>query len=172
MDHVNIRHAKNEDARGILEAHYSAVHDTASADYPDLVRGDWAPEVTYERIEKYLLESFCRAVIVVAELNGCVAGYSAIVVAANELRDLYVSARFGRKGIGSALLRTIERLANEGGCTELHLNATLTARGFYLRHGYSEIELAEFTFDSGRKAACVRMRKELGRALSPAHVTF
>jgi len=33
MSKVNIRFAKGEDAGGILKAHYSAVHGTASKDY-------------------------------------------------------------------------------------------------------------------------------------------
>jgi hypothetical protein len=40
MSNVNLRFARKEDARGILEAHYSAVHQTASKDYSPEICND------------------------------------------------------------------------------------------------------------------------------------
>jgi hypothetical protein len=61
MSQMNVRFAKSEDARGILEAHYSAVQ----------------VESNYE------------------------------------LRAVYVAAEFGNQGVGSALLRELERAATK-----------------------------------------------------------
>ena len=47
---VNIRFARNEDARGILEAHYSAVQRTGSRDYSPEICNEWSTSVTQERI--------------------------------------------------------------------------------------------------------------------------
>ncbi len=74
---------------------------------------------------------------------------------------MYVSAAFGRQGVGSALLRELERLAKVRGCGELHLDSSLTAAPFYRHRGYEETERAEHLLSSGTKMACVKMRKVL-----------
>jgi putative acetyltransferase len=163
MDARRIRFATHEDARGILEAQHSAVHVTAANDYCEAVRQDWSPPVSHERAASYLCGSLAQASTLVAEVNGTIAGYAAIIPSTNELRDLYVDAKFGGLGVGSDLLRAIEALAREQGCNALHLNATLTAERFYLRHGYRVIERGEHTLDTGRKAPCVRMYKEFAQ---------
>lgn len=40
-------------------------------------------------------------------------------------------------GVGAALLRLLEDIARERGCTEVELHAQVTARGFYARLGYT-----------------------------------
>ena len=99
---------------------------------------------------------------VVADLDGKIAGFGVIIESNNELRAVYVSAEFGNQGIGSALLRELERLAKERGCRELNMNSSLTAAPFYLRHGYVELGRADHTLSTGEKMACVKMRKALG----------
>ena len=97
----------------------------------------------------------------VADVDGRVAGFGVIIETNNELRAVYVAAEYGNRGIGSALLREIERLARQRSCTELRMDSSLTAASFYLRHGYENLGSAEHTLTSGEKMACVRMRKYL-----------
>ena len=161
MGKVNIRFARNEDARGILEAHYSAVHQTAYKDYSPEICNDWSAPVTKERISQYLNNSFPYETTIVAEVDGEVAGFGAIVETVNELRAVYVAARFGRRGIGSTLLSELERTAKTRGCTELHLDSSVTAHAFYLSHNYLVLEHTGHALRSGRVMACVKMRKSL-----------
>lgn len=161
MGQLNVRFAKSEDARGILEAHYSAVHETAANDYPLEIRRAWATPVTLKRIDQYLRNALPHETTVVADLNGKIAGFGVIIESNNELRAVYVSAEFGDGGIGSALLRELERLAKERGCRELHMDSSLTAAPFYMHRGYEELERADHTLSGGEKMACVRMRKVL-----------
>jgi putative acetyltransferase len=162
MRKVNIRFARNEDARGILEAHYSAVHRTASKDYSPEICNEWSTPVTQERISQYLNNSLPHETTLVAEVDGEIAGFGAIVESENELRAVYVAAEFGRCGIGSALLSELERLAKARGCTELHLDSSVTAAAFYGLHNYQVLEHAEHPLRSGGVMACVKMRKSLG----------
>ncbi len=150
-----------EDARGVLEAHYSAVHETAAADYPQEVLAAWSIAVTAERIDQYTKYALPGETTVVAEVGGRIAGFGAIIQANDELRAVYVAAGFGRQGVGSALLRELERIAKEQGCRELHMDSSLTAAPFYLDRGYEETGRGEHTLSSGVKMACVRMRKVL-----------
>jgi putative acetyltransferase len=159
MDKITIRAATIADSPGILEAHYSAVHTTAAADYPPEVRNAWSTPVTPERIDQYLEHALSKQTTVVAELDGSIAGFGAIVGADNELRAVYVAAAYGRRGVGSALLRELESIAKEQGCRELHLDSSLTAAPFYLHHGYEETGRGKHSLSSGAKMACVKMRK-------------
>jgi putative acetyltransferase len=161
MRKVNIRFARNEDARGILEAHYSAVHQTACKDYSPEICNDWSAPVTQERISQYLNNSLPHETTIIAEVDGEVAGFGALVESVNELRAVYVAAKFGRCGIGSTLLTEIERVAKAKGCTELHLDSSVTAQAFYLSHDYQVLEHTEHALRSGCLMACVKMRKSL-----------
>jgi putative acetyltransferase len=159
---INIRFAQGEDARGILDAHYSAVHETAARDYSIEIRRAWATPVTAARIDQYLKHALPNETTVVADFDGRIAGFGVIIELTNELRAVYVAAAFGRRGVGSALLRELERIAAERGCRELHMDSSLTAAPFYLHHGYEELARAEHALGSGATMACVKMRKVLG----------
>jgi N-acetylglutamate synthase-like GNAT family acetyltransferase len=161
MSEIKVRPADINDARGILEAHYSAVHETASRDYPVQILHEWSGPVTPERIEWYRTRSFPNETTLVAEVDGKIAGFGAIVESISELRAVYVSAEFGNRGVGTALLERLETLAREKGCTELHMDSSLTAAGFYRRHGFIEVSRGEHTLRLGSKMACVQMRKAL-----------
>jgi putative acetyltransferase len=162
MGPVNIRFAESEDARGILEVHYSAVHQTAAKDYPLVILRAWSTPVTPERIDHYLKNVLPNETTVVAEVNKRIAGFGVLMESNGELRAVYVAAEFGNQGVGSALLRELERLAKDRGCRELRMDSSLTAAPFYLLHGYEELGRADHTLSSGDKMACVKMRKALG----------
>jgi len=161
MESPLIRDATREDIRGMLEAQHSAVHEIAAMSYSPEICQDWSPPVTAQRIDLFDRELFSACSIIVAEVQGRIVGYAAVLCDEAELRDLYVSARFGGRGIGGKLLRAVERVAQKCGCRVLALNATVTAEHFYIKHGYREIERRNVTLSSGRQISCIRMRKEL-----------
>jgi putative acetyltransferase len=130
--------ARITDARGILEAHYSAVHGTSASDYPLEVGNAWSTPVTPERVDQYLKHGLPNETTVVAEVGGKIAGFGVIVGVNNELRAVYVAASFSGRGVGSAVLRELERIAKEQGCRELRMDSSLTAAPFYTHHGYEE----------------------------------
>jgi putative acetyltransferase len=161
MGRITVRIASIEDAQGILEAHYSAVHETAAKDYALEIRASWCPPVTPTRIDQYRRDSLPNETTLVADVHGAIAGFGVIVESNNELRAVYVAAAFGRRGVGSALLRELERLAKQSGCPELHMDSSLTAAPFYLHHGYEELARAAHTLGGGATMACIKMRKVL-----------
>jgi putative acetyltransferase len=161
MCSITVRVARIEDAREILEAHYSAVHETAASDYPLEVRNAWSRPVTPERVDQYLKHGLPNETTVVAEVDGRIAGFGAIVEGNSELRAVYVAAGFGRRGVGSAVLRELERIAKDQGCRDLRMDSSLTAAPFYTHHGYEKTGRGEHTLSSGHQMACVRMRKAL-----------
>jgi putative acetyltransferase len=161
MSRIAVRIARVEDARGILEVHYSAVHEIAAGDYPLEVREAWSRPITPDRVDQYVKHALPNETTVVAEADGRIAGFGVVVEPNNELRAVYVSAEFGRQGVGSAILRELERIAKEQGCRELHMDSSLTAAPFYMHHSYKEMGRGEHTLSGGAKMACVKMRKAL-----------
>ena len=152
-----IREIRPEDARAFLEVHRAAVRGHASKDYSSEVIEAWAPmPITAQHVEgvrsnpdgEYRLG---------AEIGGRLVGIG--VVQKNELRACYVTPSASRRGVGSALLREIERAAREQGTTYFKADSSLTAEPFYRSNGYLVRERGEHVLHNGQRMACVKMRK-------------
>lgn len=158
---IKVRKMRSDDARGFLEVHHAAVRGIAAKDYPLEVIEDWAPiPVTEESIERFLTNPDDE-VRLVAEIDGKIVGIGALVLAKCEFRACYVAPGAARSGVGSALVRQIERIARHNGLTYLQLDSSVTAEPFYLAHGYEVYQRSEHTLRSGRGMACVKMEKAL-----------
>ena len=71
-------------------------------------------------------------------IGGCIAEAFEYRWARMFLNDLWVDERCRRHGIGSMLLREVERIAREKGCRVVTLGtASYMARPFYEKHGYT-----------------------------------
>ena len=90
----------------------------------------WASKLTLSGMERKLRE----LEVWVAELDGVVAGWGAI--RGDTLEGLYVAAEFAGQGVGAGLLGMLEGLMRERGFPSVQAEASLNARGFYLRRGY------------------------------------
>jgi putative acetyltransferase len=149
-----------EDARRFLEIQAAAVRGLAARDYPASVIQAWAAQSTDEAIERFLAnrEGGLR---LIAELDGRAAGIGEIVVETSELRACYVDPSAARRGVGTAIVAEIERIARSHHLDHLHLEASVNAEPFYRALGY-EVEIRhEFTLSSGVAMAAVQMRKRL-----------
>ncbi|MCB9024775.1 MAG: GNAT family N-acetyltransferase [Bdellovibrionaceae bacterium] len=157
---MNVRKAKAEDAKGIVEAHFDAVHNTASAHYSAEILKAWHGGVTEPCIEKVknIIQGSCEE-IYVCEKDGNIIGFSSIVPEFNELRAVYVRNNFGKKGVGTKLFFALEKRAKELGLKKLQLHSSLTARDFYKQHGFRIHSDGIHTLNNGTKMACVLMSK-------------
>ncbi len=72
----------------------------------------------------------------VAEIDGRVVRIGALVVENSELRACYVAPGANRKGVGSALVREMERVARERGLAFLEVDSSITAEPLYAALGY------------------------------------
>jgi putative acetyltransferase len=153
---------RSEDARAFLAVHRAAVRGIAAKDYPLAVIDAWAPmPVTEDAIEQVRAnpEKDYRLIAVIEDR---VVGIGAAAFEIAELRACYVTPDAGRKGVGSALVKEIERAAREQGVPHLELDSSVTAESFYRTAGYEVIERGEHVLRTGQRMACVKMRKELG----------
>jgi putative acetyltransferase len=158
---IKLREMRPEDARRFLEVHRAAVRGIAAKDYPTEVIEDWAGlPVTEQSIERFLSNPDDE-IRLVAETDGVIVGIGCLVAAQCELRACYVAPQAARSGVGSALVREIERIARSRGLTYLEMDSSVTAEPFYLYHGYTSLERGEHVLGSGRRMACVKMKKLL-----------
>jgi GNAT superfamily N-acetyltransferase len=157
---VNIREMRPEDARRFLEIHHAAVRGIAAKDYPASVVEVWARPITDQAIERFLANRD-REVRLVAEIDGEPAGIGALVITNSELRACYVSPNAARRGVGSALVAEIERIAREHGLDHLHLESSTTAEPFYSALGYHVEGRGELLLSPDVPMAAVKMRKQL-----------
>src|SRR5580692_3883510 len=158
---IIVRPVQPEDARLVLEVHNASVRGLAAKDYPPVVIEHWARlPITDLSVERFLANPD-NEIRLVAELNGVIVGIGALIVENNELRACYVLPSATRKGVGSAIVHEIERIALENGVTSLQMNSSVTAEPFYQALGYEVLEYGEHTLSSGQRMACVKMRKFL-----------
>lgn len=158
---ITVREMLDKDARTFLEVHHAAVRGIAAKDYSIEVIEDWAPlPVTEKSIEEFLTNRD-NEIRLVAEFNGRIVGIGCLVVANGELRACYVLPEAVRKGVGSALVLEIERIARNHGLDYLQMDSSVTAERFYLHHGYAVRHHSEHALRSGRRMACVKMEKTL-----------
>jgi ribosomal protein S18 acetylase RimI-like enzyme len=96
----------------------------------------------------------------VAERNGALAGVLTYVVGAGECEILTLHAAACRRGVGTALVEAVERLAAERGCRRLWVlttNDNVDALRFYQRRGFRLAQLHPGAVDRSRE----RLKPEL-----------
>jgi putative acetyltransferase len=156
-----IRELRPEDARAFLEVHHAAVRGLASKDYSSEVIEAWAPmPITAQHVEA-VQSNPDGEYRLVAEIDGRLVGIGCIVAEKNELRACYVAPSVSRSGVGSGLLREIERAAREQGPTYLEAESSVTAEPFYSSNGYLVRGCSEHVLRNGQRMACVKMRKTI-----------
>jgi putative acetyltransferase len=156
-----VRPMRPDEARRFLEIHHAAVRDLAAAYYPASVIEAWAPLSIQSKAIAAQRANRDGDIRLVAEVNGEVVGIGVLDVNTSELQACYVAPAAARQGVGSAIVREIERVATERGLTELHLASSLNAEPFYAALGYAVEGRNEFVLGSGVPMAAVQMRKRL-----------
>jgi putative acetyltransferase len=158
-----IRHATPDDAEGIVLTHYSAVHATAKKDYPEEILNVWSRPVEAQRIATHRRKMEAgKSIIsfVAVDDSGKVLGFGELVPP-ETLGAIYVAAPAGRRGVASALLKTLEGKAREVGMKVLRMDSSLTAAPFYVRHGFRELRRGTHQLAGGLIMDCVYMEKRL-----------
>lgn len=122
---------------------------------PDVLER-WLANKTPEEVSAWIAnaDSYCASAV--AD-GGEVCGFG-MLAAAGEILLLYVSPEHVGRGVGRDLLRALEERAVDRGLGEIRLDSSLTARGFYARHGYVDAESCGGRTDG---LFCHAMRKTL-----------
>lgn len=158
---IVVRPMRDDEARSFLDIQRAAVRGLAAGDYPESAIEAWAPLPVTDTALAFFRLNHDDEIRLVAELDGEPAGIGALVLADSELRACYVAPPAARRGVGSALVAEIERLARRNGLTHLRLLSSLTAEPFYRSLGYEVEERVEHALGAGGRMAAVKMRKRL-----------
>jgi putative acetyltransferase len=157
--HIVVRPLRADEGRLFLELHTRSVRGLAAAYYPREVLDAWTVPITEDQLRNFA-RNVDQEVRLIAELDDQPAGLGALVVANLELRACYVVPEAARKGVGTAIVREIERLALDHHLDHLQLVASLNAEPFYAALGYQSEGRTEVTL-RGQPMTAVRMRKHL-----------
>lgn len=152
-DRSAIDRIRSESIRGLTLAHYSA--DQVAA---------WSKN---KGPEKYPVDTEQMIVAVAGE---DVVGFGELHLKTHEVRAVYVSSRFSRKGIGRRILSELEMIARAHGLTDLHLGASLNAIEFYKSHGYSIVNRDCKMTTNGVEAPYASMTKILSPDTNAANL--
>jgi GNAT superfamily N-acetyltransferase len=127
---ANIRLYQASDAQRVSEIIRTTMRRSNAADYPadrlQLLIDYFSPE----KVQQINNDRIC----LVAEIEGKVIATGA--VEADDLVTFFVQPEHQGKGIGTALLLELEKIAVALGLKQLRVAASLTGAPFYERHGY------------------------------------
>lgn len=132
---MHIRDYKSGDCKETAKLFYNTVHKINIRDYtPEQIKV-WAPE---NRDLKKWDESFKDRKAIVAVEENQISGFCDITDS-GYLDRLYVHSDFQGQGIGKALCREAENFAAAHGNNEITVYASITAKPFFEKMGYSVI---------------------------------
>jgi putative acetyltransferase len=154
---MEIRRYKTGEEPAVWNVVFGATHESIARDYhPDLIER-WAPR------DKSMNEWAARLAETnpfVAVVEGTIAGMAELL-ADGFIDFFYVHPDWQGKGIGKALLKSLE---SEAGCLAVKVvfaDVSVTAREFFLSQGFRIVE-AKSKVILGHPAPNFRMEKRLG----------
>ena len=157
---IVVRPMRAGEERTFLEIHSRSVRGLAIGFYPQAVIDGWAGGASDAQVQKFG-ENPDREIRLIAELDGEPVGLGSLVVANNELRACYVVPEAARRGVGTALVERIERIARENGVSRLELHSSVNAEPFYLSVGYRVADRTQHRLRDNLAMDAVKMEKHL-----------
>jgi putative acetyltransferase len=154
---MEIRRAHEGDVGTVRRIHGNAIRDVCAKDYPPDVIAAWLAGRSEERYLKQIREDS----VWIAIEQTCVA-FGSVRIHTAKLESLFVDPLALGQGHGAMLLSHLEGVALRAGVVVLNVDSSLTARNFYVRHGYTVREGdASLILASGVRVAGVPMSKRL-----------
>ncbi len=151
-----VRPARFRDAAAVRAIHLAAIRQVCARDYTPGQIAAWSEPSPLARYR----EAIVAHPFLVAELGATLAGFAELALTTSEVRAVYVHPGCLRRGVGTALLAELERMARDAGLCELHLDSSLTAAPFYRSAGYESLQQTHH-LSSGVALECVRMKRRL-----------
>jgi putative acetyltransferase len=132
MSAIALRPFLPSDARRCVEIFRSSIEELASEDYDEDQREAWSaraddPAAFAERLSESLT--------LIASLDGASVGFASLKGLA-DLDMLYVDPAFARRGVGTALIDALVRIAQARGVEKLSADASDSARPLFERNGF------------------------------------
>jgi len=132
---VTIRKAVAVDTPAIRDVHVAAGKGPDSLERNNANVLKWLDG----RVAADYLEEMQREQFVVAEVDGELRGFGAVILDKAEISSVYVDPDYTRQGIASALVSAMEQIAAAHGLAALELQAAGGALTFYEKQGFSYV---------------------------------
>lgn len=152
-----LRRATQQDAAPIYRVHMASIRALAARSYTAAQIDAWCSGRSPQSYHAPIQEQ----VVVVAEVQGEIAGFAQLAPEQSLVVAVYVSPVHVRRGIGLRLLRALEEHALSLGTEELQLQASLNSVAFYAHAGYSAGELKHHVVAGGVRLPCTAMSRTL-----------
>ena len=131
---MHVRLATPEDVPQIVRLFYDTVHLVNARDYTSAQVHAWAPDVPDP--EQWISMRLPTRITFVADDHGTVAGFGELE-RNGHIDCLYCHHAYQRQGVGAAIYRRIEEQARALSIARLFAEASITARPFFERQGFS-----------------------------------
>lgn len=119
-----------EDLDAAIAVFQCAVRDIASKDYDQQQILAWS-QVDRQRWQQRLNDSK----VWLAEIDRRIVGIISLE-AVGHLDLLFTDAEYQRRGVATALYKTVEQWARENGVTSIMTEASITAKPFFIHQGF------------------------------------
>ena len=154
---LTIRKATQEDRVSICHLHIASISELCATHYSAQEIEAWVAQRTPE----IYTEAIATRDFLAAEENDTLVGFGQVNCDTGEVEAVYVSPSHASQGVGSQLLRELERIAWKVGVRRLRVSASLNSVFFYSRAGYQVKKSGLHRLRSGTEVACVHMAKDL-----------
>lgn len=131
---IRIRKYSKNDAQSLLALYHDTVHAVNSKDYTAEQLDAWIPSAV-ESVDTWK-ERFAKEKALIAEIDGHITGFATLGYSGKGLGMLYVSKDFQGKGVGSMLLKKIEKKLTKKNVEVASAEVSITARPFFEKRGY------------------------------------
>lgn len=153
---VVLRRGTADDAEAILRLSLEAIGTSAAQFYSADELAAWSGRRTLEA-HRRMLDS---TVLLVAELDGHLAGFANLEVETCTIDQLFVAPAAGGRGVARALLEALEQEAVAAGLTRMDARASWRAVGVFERLGYERVAVEIVELD-GQRLGRVHVRRAL-----------
>jgi putative acetyltransferase len=133
-----IRPFQESDAEQLLHLFFHTIRTVNLADYTQEQVEAWAPDLKSVDLFRWQ-ESFKNKYVFVAELESTIAGFGELEPNGH-IDRFYISHLFVGKGVGKKIYAELETKARELRLERLFVEASITAKPFFEKLGYSVIK--------------------------------
>lgn len=154
MPLYTMRSLQPEDAQAVFDLHTRAITEVCAKHYSPEAITAWVGGRTPEGYLRN--QSRGENFHVAVNATGTPIGFCGW--RNNEVCGLYVNPDYHGQGVGTALLKAAETAAQASGTPLTQLEATITAQGFYEKHGYTKTGTGT-TLRNGTEIPHITMQK-------------
>lgn len=153
---IKIYRATKQDVGMITQLFRDTIQSVNSKDYPADEIEDWSSWWTdYDKWQERIEEQY----FIKAMIEDKIVGFSSIATD-GYLDFMFTHKDYQRYGVGGNMIRKIERKAKEQGNDLIYSDVSITAKGFFERHGFI-VEKQQFKKSKNKELINFRMTKTI-----------